>query len=282
MIKADNLVKKYGNFELDISMEVQEGYITGLVGKNGAGKSTAIKLILGLIRPDSGNITVLGKMPCELNGKDKQKLGVTLSEAGFSTYLNVKDIIRILKKLYYDFNEGEFRSRCDKLSIPLDKNIKNFSTGMRAKLRMLVTLSHNARLLVLDEPTAGLDVDARNRLLDMLRDYMEKRPDSSILITSHISTDLEGLCDDIYMIHDGNVVLHEDTDVLLDKYAVLKVDEAAYEKLDKTYILKTNKESFGYSCFTNEKQFYVENYPGMVVEKGGIDDLILMYSGGKM
>lgn len=137
MIKADNLVKKYGNFELDISMEVQEGYITGLVGKNGAGKSTAIKLILGLIRPDSGNITVLGKMPCELTGKDKQKLGVTLSEAGFSTYLNVKDIIRILKKLYYDFDEGEFRSRCDKLSIPLDKNIKDFSTGMRAKLRML-------------------------------------------------------------------------------------------------------------------------------------------------
>lgn len=150
MIKADNLVKKYGNFELDISMEVQEGYITGLVGKNGAGKSTAIKLILGLIRPDSGNITVLGKMPCELTGKDKQKLGVTLSEAGFSTYLNVKDIIRILKKLYYDFDEGEFRSRCDKLSIPLDKNIKDFSTGMRAKLRMLVALSHNARLLVLD------------------------------------------------------------------------------------------------------------------------------------
>lgn len=102
MIKADNLVKKYGNFELDISMEVQEGYITGLVGKNGAGKSTAIKLILGLVRPDSGSITVLGKMPCELTGKDKQKLGVTLSEAGFSTYLNVKDIIRILKKLYYD------------------------------------------------------------------------------------------------------------------------------------------------------------------------------------
>ena len=263
MIKADNLVKKYGNFELDISMEVQEGYITGLVGKNGAGKSTAIKLILGLVKPDSGSITVLGKMPCELTGKDKQKLGVTLSEASFSTYLNVKDIIRILKKLYYDFDEGEFRSRCD-------------------KLRMLVALSHNAKLLILDEPTAGLDVDARNRLLDMLRDYLEKRPDSSILITSHISTDLEGLCDDIYMIHDGNVVLHEDTDVLLDKYAVLKVDEAAYEKLDKTYILKANKESFGYSCFTNEKQFYVENYPGMVVEKGGIDDLILMYSGGKM
>lgn len=282
MIKADNLVKKYGNFELDISMEVQEGYITGPVGKNGAGKSTAIKLILWLVRPDSGSITVLGKMPCELTGKDKQKLGVTLPEAGFSTYLNVKDIIRILKKLYYDFDEGEFRSRCDKLRIPLDKNIKDFSTGMRAKLRMLVALSHNAKLLILDEPTAGLDVDARNRLLDMLRDYLEKRPDSSILITSHISTDLEGLCDDIYMIHDGNVVLHEDTDVLLDKYAVLKVDEAAYERLDKTYILKANKESFGYSCFTNEKQFYVENYPGMVVEKGGIDDLILMYSGGKM
>ena len=281
MVKADSLIKQYGKFNLDVSLEVPDGYITGLVGKNGAGKSTTIKLILGLIKPDGGSVTVFGKNANELTGKDKQRLGVTLSGAGFSDYLNMKDVTKILRKMYTEFDEKWFKSSCVSMNIPADKKLKDFSTGMRAKLRMLIALSHRAELLVLDEPTAGLDVDARNRLLDMLRDYLEKNPSSSILITSHISGDLEGLCDDIYMLHDGRIVLHEDTDVLLDKYAVIKVDEAAYEKIDKSYILKTKKERFGYSCFTNEKQFYIENYPGIIVENGGIDDLILMYSGGE-
>ncbi len=281
MVKADSLIKQYGKFNLDVSLEVPDGYITGLVGKNGAGKSTTIKLILGLIKPDEGSVTVFGKNANELTGKDKQRLGVTLSGAGFSDYLNIKDVTKILRKMYTGFDEEWFKSSCMSMNIPADKKLKDFSTGMRAKLRMLIALSHRAELLVLDEPTAGLDVDARNRLLDMLRDYLEKNPSSSILITSHISGDLEGLCDDIYMLHDGRIVLHEDTDVLLDKYAVIKVDEAAYEKIDKSYILKTKKERFGYSCFTNEKQFYIENYPGIIVENGGIDDLILMYSGGE-
>ena len=277
MVKADSLIKQYGKFNLDVSLEVPDGYITGLVGKNGAGKSTTIKLILGLIKPDGGSVTVFGKNANELTGKDKQRLGVTLSGAGFSDYLNIKDVTKILRKMYTGFDEEWFKSSCVSMNIPADKKLKDFSTGMRAKLRMLIALSHRAELLVLDEPTAGLDVDARNRLLDMLRDYLEKNPSSSILITSHISGDLEGLCDDIYMLHDGRIVLHEDTDVLLDKYAVIKVDE----KIDKSYILKTKKERFGYSCFTNEKQFYIENYPGIIVENGGIDDLILMYSGGE-
>lgn len=281
MVKADSLIKQYGKFNLDVSLEVPDGYITGLVGKNGAGKSTTIKLILGLIKPDAGSVTVFGKNANELTGKDKQRLGVTLSCAGFSDYLNMKDVTKILRKMYTEFDEEWFKSSCVSMNIPADKKLKDFSTGMRAKLRMLIALSHRAELLVLDEPTAGLDVDARNRLLDMLRDYLEKNPSSSILITSHISGDLEGLCDDIYMLHDGRIVLHEDTDVLLDKYAVIKVDEAAYEKIDRSYILKTKKERFGYSCFTNEKQFYIENYPGIIVENGGIDDLILMYSGGE-
>lgn len=281
MVKADSLIKQYGKFNLDVSLEVPDGYITGLVGKNGAGKSTTIKLILGLIKPDGGSVTVFGKNANELTGKDKQRLGVTLSGAGFSDYLNIKDVTKILRKMYTGFDEKWFKSSCVSMNIPADKKLKDFSTGMRAKLRMLIALSHRAELLVLDEPTAGLDVDARNRLLDMLRDYLEKNPSSSILITSHISGDLEGLCDDIYMLHDGRIVLHEDTDVLLDKYAVIKVDEVAYEKIDKSYILKTKKERFGYSCFTNEKQFYIENYPGIIVENGGIDDLILMYSGGE-
>ena len=147
---------------------------------------------------------------------------------------------------------------------------------MKAKLKVLVAISHNARLLLLDEPTAGLDVIARDELLDLLRSFMEQDEERSILISSHISSDLESLCDDLYMIHDGKIVLHEDTDVLLSDYALLKVSAEQYETLEKQYILKVKKESFGYCCLTDQKQFYLDNYPQIVIENGTIDNVITM------
>ena len=147
---------------------------------------------------------------------------------------------------------------------------------MKAKLRVLVAMSHEAKPLILDEPTAGLDVLARNEILDMLRDYLAKDATRSLLISSHISSDLEGLCDDIYMINEGKIILHEDTDQILSNYAVIKVDDATFEKLDQKYLLKTKKEAFGYCCLTNEKGYYVDNYPNIIVENGNIDDLIIM------
>ena len=146
---------------------------------------------------------------------------------------------------------------------------------MKRKLQVLAAISHHADLLILDEPTAGLDVLARDEMLTMLREYMEIEG-RAILISSHISSDLEDFCDDIYMIDHGQVILHEETDTLLNEYGLLKVDGKQYERLDKTYVLRSRKETFGYSCLTNEKQFYQENYPDIVVEKGSIDELIMM------
>jgi ABC-2 type transport system ATP-binding protein len=246
------------------------------VGKNGAGKSTVIRAILGLIRPDSGQITINGKELSRLSEAEKARFGAALSDSGFSSYLRVEDIVCILRKMYPAFDERFFRSQCTSLRLPFDRKIKELSAGMRAKLRVLVAISHRADLLILDEPTAGLDAEARNDILDLLRQVMIDNDRCSILLTSHISSDLEGLCDEIYLLHDGKIVLHEDTDILLSNYAVLKVREENYETLDKRYLLSTKKESFGYLCFTNEKQFYAENYPGLVMEKGKIDDLILM------
>lgn len=128
----------------------------------------------------------------------------------------------------------------------------------------------------MDEPTAGLDVMARNEMLDMLRDYMEEDEERSILVSSHISTDLETLCDNIYMINEGNIILHEETDRLLSNYAILKVDEEQSKTLDPQYIIKMKKESYGYACLTDQKQFYLENYPKIVVEKGTIDQIITL------
>ena len=281
MLNIDHVVKNYGDFRLDITMEVKPGCITGLVGRNGAGKSTTFKSILNLVCPESGSVQVFGTDSSKLTGKDRQKLGVVLADSGFSEYLTVKDIHALLRRMYESYDEGYFLAQCERQGLPMNKKIKEFSTGMKAKLKVLVALSHDAKLLILDEPTLGLDVAMREELLDLLRSYMEGDEERSILISSHIATDLESLCDDIYLIHDGSIVLHEDTDVLLSSYAVLKMDAAQYETLDKKYVLKTKKEAFGCSCLTNQKQFYLDNYPLLVVEQSGIDDLILFMIGGK-
>lgn len=280
MLTISNLTKNYDGFTLNCTMEVLPGCVTGLIGKNGAGKSTTFKAVLGLIRTGGGEIRLFGKDINMITEADRQKLGVAMSDSGFSTYLNITDITAILKNMYYEFDSSKFLEKCKALGLPVNKKIKEFSTGMRAKLKVLIAMSHNASLLILDEPTVGLDVMAREEILDMLRDYMEEDENRSILISSHISSDLESLCDDFYMIDNGKIVLHEDTDVLLSSYAVLKVDADKWEKLDKQYILKYKKQPYGYNCLTNEKQFYIENYPDVVVEKGNIDSLIVMMIGG--
>ena len=276
MLKIENLKKNYGDFFLDCSLEVKTGQITGLIGQNGSGKSTTFKSVLGLVYPDGGNISIFGKDYRNLTVEDKEKIGVVLSDSGFSGYLRIEDIIPVLESLYHTFDKPFFLDQVHRFQLPLDKQIKDFSTGMKAKLKVLVAISHNAKLLILDEPTAGLDVIARDELLEMLREFMEKDENRSILISSHISGDLESLCDDLYMIHNGKIILHEDTDILLSDYGLLKVNEDQYDEIDKHYVLRVKKESFGYSCLTNQKQFYVENYPMITVEKGTIDEVITM------
>lgn len=276
MLKIQHLKKNYDKFSLDCSLELMPGCVTGLIGQNGAGKSTTFKAILGLISTDGGNITILGKDMKDFTAKDKENLGVVLSDSGFSGYLKIKDIIPILQNMYSKFDKSLFIEQVQRFRLPMNKQIKEFSTGMKAKLKVLVAISHNAKLLILDEPTAGLDVIAREELLDMLREFLEKDEERSILISSHISSDLESLCDDLYMIHDGRIILHEDTDVLLSDYALLKVDADQYDKLDKQFILRSKKEIYGYSCLTNQKQYYIENYPKIAIEKGTIDEVITM------
>ena len=281
MLQVKNLKKTYGAFSLDVSLEVQEGSITGLIGQNGVGKSTIFKAILGLIAREGGTIRLFGKETKNFDREDKERLGVVLPDSGFSNYLTIQDIIPILASLYPRFEEKRFLEKCRSFQLPLDKKIKEFSTGMKGKLKILTAISHGADFLFLDEPTAGLDVTARDELLDILREYMEEKENRSILISSHISTDLEGLCDDLYMIQDGRIVLHEDTDVLLGDYALLKVTEEQYRTLEKRYLQKRMKQSYGYSCLTSQKQFYLENYPGITVENGSIDEVITMLVKGE-
>lgn len=279
LLDLEHVKKQYGAFALEVSLHMEEGQVIGLIGANGAGKSTAFKTILGLVYPESGTCTVFDKPSAQLDAKDREKIGVVLSDSGFSGYLTVKDLLPVMAALYTDFSKTEFVEKCSRFQIPLDKKIKEFSTGTKAKLKVLLALSHSARLLILDEPTAGLDVAARNEILDMLREYMEDGT-KGILISSHISSDLEGICDELYMIDNGKILLHEETDVLLSDYGVLKVTPEQYETLDKQYLLKVKKETLCYQCLTAQKAYYRENYPELVIEKGSIDELLLLMLGG--
>lgn len=281
MLKIKDLKKSYDLFQLDVSFEIPRGCITGLIGANGAGKSTIFKGILDLISIDGGTIEIFGKDYKTLSKKEKEKLGVVLAESGFSGFLTVQDVAKILENMYSQFDKAMFFDYCKRYQLPLKKQIKEFSTGMKAKLKILTAISHKAEFLLLDEPTTGLDVLAREDLLSMLREYMEENENRTILISSHISTDLEGLCDDLYMIDNGKVVLHEEIDTLLGQYGLLKISSEQYDTLDKNYLLRKKRESWGYACLTNQKQFYLENYPSYTMEKGSIDEVITMMIKGE-
>ena len=281
MIKINQLKKSYPGFDLNVSMNIKKGLVTGLIGKNGSGKSTIYKSILDLIQIDGGSITILNKDKDDLSIEDKNKIGIVLSDSFYSSYLTIKDLKKILKASYLSFDDSYFTSKVNLCQLPWDKQIRSFSFGMKSKLKIICALSHNAQLLLLDEPTLGLDVIARDEILDLLREFMEKDENHTILISSHISNDLEHLCDDIYLIDEGQILLHEDTDVLLDEYAILKVNEAQYQQLDTSYLLRVKKEVYGFQCLTNERQYYVENAPEVVIEKASIDKILALMTKGE-
>lgn len=275
MIEVKNARKHYRGFDLDLSITIPKGRVSGIVGRNGAGKSTLIRLILGLCKADEGNVSTLGENSFDLKPETRERIGVSMSESGFSVLLDIRSITGIMKKMYRNFDEEDFLLKVRKAGLPLDKDLGSFSTGMKAKLRVLIALSHSAELLILDEPTSGLDVVARNEVLDMIRSYMSEDENRSLLISSHISSDLEGICDDIYLIDNGKIIFHEDTDVLMSNYAVLKMSDRMYEDIDKEHLLKTRKTGYGYDALTDQKQYYAENYHDLVIENGNIDEIIV-------
>ena len=280
LIELKNVCKNYKDFGLNCSMEIKRGMVTGLIGRNGAGKTTVFKALLGLIRIDSGSIFYKGEERNSLGATEREHIGVVLAESFISAYLNAKDVCDVLAKAYSTFDRQKFETYCRRFDIPMKKRIKEFSTGMKAKLKLISALCHETELLVLDEPTAGLDVVARDELIALLREYMLDE-NHSIIVSSHISSDLEGFCDDIYMIDNGQVILHEDTDTLLGEYGIIKVSAEDYTTISKDHILYVKQESFGYRLLTDCRSFYMDNYPGLIIEKGSIDDIILVIISGQ-
>ena len=277
-ISEIDIDKLYHLSDIKIQLDSTKRQHLLLTGKNGSGKTTLFKAILNLIHIDSGDIILLDK---DYKDVDKNKIGCTLANISLCEYLKLKDLMNLLNNTYKDFDLDYFLQKCKQYQFPLDKKINEFSTGMKTKLNVLIALSHHASFLILDEPTNGLDVLAREEIIDLIREFMEEDENRSVLISSHISSDLEGLCDDIYMIDDGKFIFRETTDCLLDQYGLLKLTEEQFNQVDHNYFIKMRKENYGYTALTNQKQFYQENYPEIIIEKNNFDTLFSMMLRGE-
>ena len=241
-IEIKNLTKRYKDFSLDnVSLTLPCGCIMGLVGENGAGKSTTIKLMLDMLRKESGEIRLLGEDHAVCS---KEDIGVVLEENGFPESLNATEMNRIFKNVYKQWNEAQYFGFLEKFELPAKKKIKDFSKGMKMKLYIAVALSHGARLLILDEPTSGLDPVVRDEILDIFNDFTRDE-NNSILISSHIVSDLEKLCDYIAFIHKGKLILCEEKDRLLSDYCLIQCDESAFRGIDKSDVLGFRQTHFG-------------------------------------
>lgn len=240
-IEIKNLSKNYKDFSLDrISFTLPSGCILGLVGENGAGKSTIIKLMLDMIKKDSGEIHLLGE---DYTLCSKEDIGVVTEENGLPECMNIKEINSILKNIYKNWEEKTFFDYINKFSLPISKKIKDFSKGMKMKLYIAAALSHKAKLLILDEATSGLDPVVRDEILDIFYEFTRDE-NHSILISSHIVSDLEKLCDYIAFIHKGQLILCEEKDEMLNNYSFVQCDEGTLNNIDKTSILSFIKTNY--------------------------------------
>ena len=272
-ITLDHATKRYADFTLDVTMRVPKDRITALVGVNGSGKTTTFRIILGLAKPDTGSGTLLGADVTRLPNAVKRRVGSALAEASFDAVFTGGDIIKQQAVFYPAFDATLCRGLLERFGLPTDKPMGDFSTGMAAKFRTIVAMAHRPEVLILDEPTAGLDVVARGELLDLLRAYMET-PGHSILISSHNAKDIESLCDDFYLIDHGRIRLHETIDRLRDDYATLILTDAQAASLDRSHILANVRMHGAVHALTDERRYYEENMPGVQIARGDIDGLI--------
>lgn len=241
-VEVKELTKKFKGFTLDhVSFSLPAGCIMGLVGENGAGKSTTLKLLLNMIQKDSGRITILGK---DEKNIDKNEIGVVFDECRFHESFTAKDINQVLKSIFQRWNEQQFFDYLNRFEVPSNKKLKEFSRGMKMKISIAAAVSHDAKLLLLDEPTSTLDPVVRDEMLDIFYDFISDEQ-HSIIISSHIVSDLEKVCDYIAFMHKGKMILCEEKDRLLQECRLAQMSEAEFSAIDKDEIIGSRKTPFG-------------------------------------
>jgi ABC-2 type transport system ATP-binding protein len=273
-IELRGLKKSFPDFTLGpVDLAVPEGTILGLIGENGAGKSTTIKLMLGLLRTDGGSITILGQDAKKL---DKNEIGVVLDEPGFPSLLNAKEIRSFLKDIYRNWDDAAWQDYMRRFELPQDKKFSEFSKGMKMKLAIAAAMSHHARLLILDEPTSGLDPVVRDEVVGILSEFT-REPDHSILLSSHIVSDLEKLCDYIAFLHKGQLLLNEEKDALYEEYGLLRCDLETLRTLDPNAIIGKKETPYGAEVILRR-----EAAGNLTLSPIGIEELfVFMVKGGE-
>lgn len=281
VLEIKNLCKKYDGFELkDINLKLPKGMIMGLIGENGAGKSTTIKSILNIINIDNGEIKIFNLDNKKEEKKIKQNIGVVLDDSFLSEYLNPKHINKIMKNFYENWDEKLYFNYIEKFKLPKEKLSKDYSSGMKMKLKIATALSHHPRLLILDEPTSGLDPVARNEILDIFQEFIQDE-ENSILVSSHITSDLEHIADYITFINDGKIVLTKTRDELLEQYGIIKCSEEEFKKIDSRDFIKYKKNKYGYEILVENKLQFKKKYDIKIIDKPTIEDIMLIYIKGE-
>lgn len=273
-LKLRGVSKRYQGFALqDVNFTLPSGCIMGFIGENGAGKTTTIKLILDMIRRDSGSIEVFGE-DCRLMKRDAwENIGVVLDSCGFAEELTANHVSRIMAGIYKSWDKQEFERLLAGYHVDPGKRVKEYSRGMKMKLSLAVAMAHDTRLLILDEATSGLDPVAREELLESFQDFIQDER-RSIFISSHIISDLEKICDYITFIHKGNILFSEEKDLLLENHGIFHGTREALRELPERAIAGIRESAFGVEALVRRNQVP----GGLSLDKAGLEDIMLFYS----
>ena len=280
IIQVENLTKQYTDFKLDhVSFSIPKGTIMGLIGENGAGKSTTIKAMLDLINKDDGEVTFWGKK-LSSSKELKEDIGVVFDGINFYETLTPAKVGKISSAAYKQWDERLYRDYLKRFRLPADKEIKALSKGMRMKLCIAVALSHKPKLLILDEATSGLDPVMRDDMLDVFLEFVQDE-NHSILMSSHITTDLEKVADYITFIHEGKVLFCKTKDELRYHYGIIRCGAGVFDQIDKEEILAFRKDDYQWNVLVADKEKARKKYKTAVVDDATIDDILLLYVKGE-
>lgn len=277
MLSIRDLKKHYENFDIEnVSFDIPKNAVVGLIGENGAGKSTVIKCILGAVHPDGGQILFDGKEIRETCRKDRQKIAFVFDDTGLPLELDLGMLDKVLCRIYDKWDTAKFRSLIREFSLPRDKMLKDFSKGMKMKAAIAVAFSYDSDVLILDEPTSGLDPVVRDEIIEMIYNY-NQNGDRSVLLSSHITADLEKICDYIVYIHEGRIIFNEEKDELLNRYAIYSIEDKHLRELNKSAFIKVLKREYRTEILAQKDKMPKEFEYKPVT----LDEMMLFYSKGE-
>ncbi len=272
-IELKDVTRVYPKFKLNnINLSVPCGSVMGFIGENGAGKSTTIKAILGLLKKGEGTVTVLGEDASGLSSQIKEQIGVVFDGLAFPANLNAKQLDKVMSGIYKTWDSAVFFGYLNRFELPLDKKFKSFSRGMEMRLSIAAALSHNPRLLIVDEPTSGLDPVMRSEILDIFMEFMQDET-HSIFISTHITSDLEHIADYICFIHKGSIIFTEERNEMLERHRILKCTDDELARIDKADIIGMRKGRYSNEVLTTA----AEKYPDIAADAPSIEEIMVYY-----